>query len=172
MTDLNTLIPENSGWTLLEANGINNNGQIVADGKGADGYTHALLLTPSKNYNFSGFFPPVDNEPTLNTVNGKTGKVAIQMKFSLGGDQGFDIFEVGYPSSTDISCPNQTKADAIEQTVATTATADEGTLKYDSATDQYTYTWNTKEDWKGTCRELNIKLDDGSEHKALFKFVR
>lgn len=64
MTDLNTLIPANSGWELMYATDINNRGQIVGygvrDGKfqevcyEEDGYTHcynfpvysAFLLTP------------------------------------------------------------------------------------------------------------------------------
>lgn len=45
-TDLNTLIPPNSGWVLTDATGINNAGQIVGTGT-FNGYTHAYLLTPS-----------------------------------------------------------------------------------------------------------------------------
>jgi probable HAF family extracellular repeat protein len=45
MTDLNTLLPPGSGWTLLSANGINNAGQIVGDGT-HNGKARAFLLTP------------------------------------------------------------------------------------------------------------------------------
>lgn len=45
MKDLNKLIPSGSGWTLIEANGINNNGQIVGMGMHS-GVEHAYLLTP------------------------------------------------------------------------------------------------------------------------------
>jgi probable HAF family extracellular repeat protein len=44
-TDLNTLIPANSGVTLISANGINDNGQIVVTGSTATGIA-AMLLTP------------------------------------------------------------------------------------------------------------------------------
>jgi len=45
MKDLNTLIPSGSGWTLINANAINNVGQIVGYGmKGT--HNHAFLLTP------------------------------------------------------------------------------------------------------------------------------
>lgn len=45
MQDLNSLIPANSGWTLINANAINNPGQITGYGtKG--GSNHAFLLTP------------------------------------------------------------------------------------------------------------------------------
>jgi probable HAF family extracellular repeat protein len=43
--DLNKLIPAGSGWTLLEANGINDAGQIVGMGL-KNGQEHAYLLTP------------------------------------------------------------------------------------------------------------------------------
>ena len=60
------------------------------------------------NYNFSGFFQPVDNLPTLNMV--KAGS-AIPVKFSLGGEQGLDIFEAAYPKSQTISCDSTAPVD-------------------------------------------------------------
>lgn len=45
MTDLNTLIPPNSGWSLVQANDINNSGQIVGTGN-FKGNEHGYLLTP------------------------------------------------------------------------------------------------------------------------------
>ena len=45
MKDLNTLIPANSGWVLINANAINNVGQITGYGI-KDGYNHAFVLTP------------------------------------------------------------------------------------------------------------------------------
>ena len=46
MKDLNSLIPAGSGWVLINANAINNVGQIPGYGtKG--GHNHAFLLTPT-----------------------------------------------------------------------------------------------------------------------------
>ncbi len=45
MKDLNKLIPAGSGWVLLEANSINDSGQIVGMGM-HNGQEHAFLLTP------------------------------------------------------------------------------------------------------------------------------
>jgi probable HAF family extracellular repeat protein len=45
MMDLNTLIPTNSGWELMEARGMNAAGQIIGWGMHA-GHTNAFLLTP------------------------------------------------------------------------------------------------------------------------------
>ncbi len=46
--DLNGLIDPNSGWTLTEADGINDQGQIVGKGVSPDGHTHGFLLTPDE----------------------------------------------------------------------------------------------------------------------------
>jgi probable HAF family extracellular repeat protein len=45
MTDLNTLLPANSGWYLENAQGINDQGQIVGEGTAPDGQPHAFLLS-------------------------------------------------------------------------------------------------------------------------------
>ena len=46
MIDLNTLLPSNAGWSLTEAQDINDAGQIVGTGI-INGQTHAFLLTPT-----------------------------------------------------------------------------------------------------------------------------
>ena len=60
LTDLNTLIPAGSGWTLEQANGINDRGQIVGAGL-HNGALHAYVLTPSfaANVNFATSGAPV-----------------------------------------------------------------------------------------------------------------
>ena len=47
ITDLNNLIVSGSGWTLEQARGINDLGQIVGYGANASGQTHAFLLMPA-----------------------------------------------------------------------------------------------------------------------------
>jgi autotransporter-associated beta strand protein/probable HAF family extracellular repeat protein len=50
MTNLNSLIPANSGDTLTTAMGINNSGEIVANGFNSKGQHAAFLLTPTANF--------------------------------------------------------------------------------------------------------------------------
>ena len=114
-------------------------------------------------YNFNGFFQPVDNLPTLNTVKAGAG---VAVKFSLRGNQGLNILAAGYPLSQPIACDSGNPQDAIE----TTVTVSNSSLSYDPATDTYTYVWKTNKSWAGSCRQLVIKLSDGTEHKANFKF--
>jgi hypothetical protein len=49
-------------------------------------------------------------------------------------------------------------------------TAGNSGLQYDSEDVIYAYVWKTQEDWSGTCRQLNVRLTDGSNHTALFQF--
>jgi hypothetical protein len=114
-------------------------------------------------YGFTGFFPPVDNPPTLNTV--KAGR-AVPVKFSLGGDFGLDILATGYPKSVKIACDSGVPIDTIEETV----TAGNSNLQYNPATGQYTYVWKTQKAWSNTCRQFQLMLADGSLHVANFKF--
>jgi hypothetical protein len=116
-------------------------------------------------YNFSGFFQPVDNLPTINVA--KAGS-AIPVKWSLGGYKGMDIFVAGYPASGSIPCDPTPDADVIEQTV----TAGGSSLNYDAASGQYIYVWKTEKAWAGACRQLVIKLRDGTYHRANFRFTK
>ena len=125
--------------------------------------TASLWTFGVADYDFSGFTAPVNNPPTVNTVN--AGR-AIPVKFSLGGDRGLDVFADGYPRSETITCGEDPQTDGIEETV----TAGNSTLGYDPATDTYTYVWDTEGDWSGTCRQLVVRLADGSVHRANFEF--
>jgi hypothetical protein len=114
-------------------------------------------------FDFSGFFPPVDNPPAVNVVN--AGR-AIPVKFSLSGDKGLDIFAEGFPVSQQIECIDGAPTSDIEQTV----TGGGSSLSYDAEIDTYTYFWKTEGSWAGTCRRLIVRLSDGSERVAFFKF--
>ena len=114
-------------------------------------------------YNFRGFFPPVDNPPTFNIVNAGT---RVPVKFSLGGNQGLNIFVAGYPTSVPIACPLSASLDEIEQILP----LEVGSLSYDARTDTYNYKWRTDRAWAGTCRQLVIRLNDGTDHIAYFIF--
>ena len=114
-------------------------------------------------YNFTGFFSPIDNPPVLNEM--KAGQAA-PVKFSLGGNQGLNIFAAGSPSSVQISCSSSAPIADVEET----ETAGGSSLTYDPTTDRYKYVWKTDSSWKNTCRQLTVTLRDGTVHVAYFKF--
>ncbi len=135
----------------------------LSGGDGKADIDYVRYCQSSQNYNFTGFFRPVDNLPILNVV--KAGS-AIPVKFSLNGNQGLSIFAVGYPLSQQINCQTGAVEGAIEQTV----TAGASTLSYDPGIDQYIYVWKTDKEWASTCRQLVVRLNDGTDHLANFKF--
>jgi len=114
-------------------------------------------------YNFAGFFQPVDNLPVVNVV--QAGR-AIPVKFSLSGFKGLNIFAVGSPSSGPIACNSSDPASDLTETV----TAGGSSLSYDPTTDRYSYVWKTDASWAGTCRQLVVELNDGTIHRANFRF--
>jgi hypothetical protein len=116
-------------------------------------------------YQFSGFKPPVDNRPTVNQVR---AGAAVPVKFSLGGDHGFDIFANGFPRSQQVACGSSADVDGIEQTVS----AGQSSLRYDPGSGTYTYIWKTDERWRNTCRQLVLTFTDGSTARADFTFTR
>jgi len=140
-------------------------GRTVAQGFQSDGQpveASAACDTPSS---FDGFYAPVDNLPVLNEVS--AGR-AVPLKFSLGGDQGLDIFAAGYPRSEQVSCA--LIAHAQVEGVEETTSAGSSSLTYQADTGRYHYVWATEPAWSGTCRQFVMKLTDGSVHRANFKF--
>jgi large repetitive protein len=115
-------------------------------------------------YPWSGFFEPTNNPQVLNRVKAGT---AIPIRFSLGGNQPAPVLSSGSPSVSSVSCPSWT-TDAIEQTVS----ASSSSLRYESSTGQYVYTWKTQSSWAGKCRRFSLVLKDGTRREAFFRFVK
>ncbi len=125
----------------------------------AAAHDHATL---SLRWPFSGFFQPVDNPPTVNIVNAGS---AVPVKFSLGGNRGLAILASGSPVVTTVACSGTATFDTIETTVAATTSG----LQFDATSGQYTYVWKTAKGSAG-CRQLDVRLVDGTDHLAQFKF--
>jgi uncharacterized repeat protein (TIGR01451 family) len=125
------------------------------------GNSASCSFTVTVLYDFTGFFSPVGNTPTLNAVN--AGR-AIPVKFSLSGNKGLNIFAANNPYTVSFNCAtNDPGVDVTE-----TLTAGGSSLSFGG--DQYNYTWKTESSWAGTCRQLVVTLNDGSVHVANFKF--
>jgi len=129
----------------------------------AGGLTATDEATVFVIFGFSGFFTPVDNFPTFNLV--KAG-ASVAIKFSLGGDKGLSIFAAGYPKSEQIACDSTAEVDGTTSTVTAGSTG----LTFDATTNQYSYVWKTDKSWANTCRQLVVKLIDGTVHRANFTF--
>lgn len=158
-SNLHLLHYENNAW--IDVTTSNDTGNHLIWGQ-VSSLSLFVVAMASPTYNFSGFFQPVENPPTLNVVNAGRG---VPVKFSLGGDQGLDIFAPGYPASASTVC-GTTAENEIEETM----TAGSSSLSYDAGADRYIYVWKTNPAWAATCRTLILKLKDGTYHRANFKF--
>jgi hypothetical protein len=112
-------------------------------------------------YDFRGFLWPVVNFPALNHVE---GGFVVPLRFSLGGNKGLRIFPAGYPKVGEIACGSTEPVEGSRSAA--------GHLSYVRFLDQYVYLWRTDHRWAGTCRQIVVKLDDGTEHRANFRFPR
>jgi ABC-type transport system substrate-binding protein len=134
------------------------------DGEG-DGVI-VVRTSQASTWNFAGGratgpFQPVDALPTVNTV--KAGR-AVPFRFSLGGSFGLDVLASGYPKSEGGPCSSG-PTDLVE------TTSNGAGLTYDASTQTYTYHWKTASSWKGQCRTLTVRLRDGQELRADFRFT-
>ena len=111
---------------------------------------------------FDGFYPPVANLPQVNTV--QPGQ-SVPVKFALPGISATinDVLASGYPQSGPVPCSNPGSITIGDPTVSANGNASS------SLSDKYNYVWKTDPSWRG-CRELIVKLVDGSYHQAVFDF--
>lgn len=123
---------------------------------------HSCRFAVSVRYQFTGLFRLVGKSREVNSAQAGSD---FSLRFSLSGNKGFNIFAPGYPASSELACNAAEPAEA-QQAVAT----EQSNFSYDPGADQYTYVWKTAAAWAGTCRQLVIKLSDGSEYRAQFKF--
>ena len=125
--------------------------------------TSSCSFTVTVRYDFTGFFNKIENAPFLNRAN--SGQ-SIPLKFSLGGNRGLDIFAPGYPASVGIECATSNVLTPLEPA----STPGNSGLSYDPSSDQYNFVWKTKKPWLNTCRQVIVRLKDGSDHRANFMF--
>ncbi|HEY5973484.1 MAG TPA: PxKF domain-containing protein, partial [Geobacteraceae bacterium] len=135
--------------------------------KDAAGNIGTAKQTLSVEYNWAGFFSPINND----VVNKVKAGSAIPVKFSLGGNMGLDVFAAGYPIS--VIATNFDGVIAVNDiTDLATVTAGGSSLTYDPLANQYIYVWKTDKTWAGTSRQLQVRMKDGIVHVANFTFAK
>jgi len=150
-----------AGLAFIDAIGTGTGGTHVDDVAPAGLAPHTSSCGTVEPYPFTGFFPPVANPPAVNSENaGRT----IPVKFSLAGSGAVlsQVLAPGYPQSAPVSCASPGQLTSGDPTTATSP--GDG-----SPGDDYNYLWKTDKSWTG-CRELIVKLVDGTYHRAVFDF--
>ena len=125
------------------------------DSRDSSGNSAFATRTYSVVYDFGGFYAPLLPYPAA--ASAKAGD-DVPVKFSLGGDQGLDVFArppawrpCGTPATGDSS-------------------AAAGTLSYNAGAGRYVFFWSTDRAWAGTCRQLILTLRDRTVHLANVQF--
>ncbi len=119
-------------------------------------------------YDFAGaggFQAPINNPPVLNTA--KAGS-AIPVKWQLPNGQGGFISDLGAVTSIQfqqVSCSDVSST--LTDPVEAVATGNSG-LHYDYTTNQYIFNWSTLRSWAGSCYNMVLSLNDGSQYEATF----
>ncbi|MDP9182480.1 MAG: right-handed parallel beta-helix repeat-containing protein [Actinomycetota bacterium] len=130
-----------------------------------DHVAHSTTITCGYDviYDFTGFFTPLVNPPQVYKASAGQNVPVI---FSLAGNQGLGVIATGYPQSV------QTPCDAFgTQTTGSATTVVKPGLTFSSGSGgQYNYLWKTPTSWRGTCRQLVVKLSDGTYHRANLSF--
>jgi len=135
---------------------------IVVQATGSTGLIDTDETTVDVNWPFRGFAAPIDDLPAVNPVG--LGKLTIA--FSLGGNQGLDIFRDGYPASASYTCGTTPPNDADEPARAQGGKG----FTYDARHNEYSFDWKVDKSWKGTCRVFVLGLADGTTHNVAFQF--
>jgi hypothetical protein len=117
-----------------------------------------------KQWTHSGYYQPVDNPTTVNTVKGGS---TVPFKFELSADSEFTSTTfngnpIGAFSAKKTSCSGGT-TDDIEVT-ATGGTS----FRYDSTAGQFIYNWQTAKG-AGQCYEVTFTDQSGGTLSALFR---
>ena len=112
---------------------------------------------------FRGFAAPIANAPAVNKVQ---PGLTVPVKFSLPGTAGAlsDVLAAGYPQSTPIDCVSKAATGSATATTTTNSPNSTGGVSEDQR-----YLWQTDRSWTG-CRQLDVRLIDGSSHTAVFDF--
>jgi len=136
------------------------NGFDNADNTGSSTHTYEV------HYGFSGFGNPVAPVPMVNMA--KAGQT-VPIKYTLQNATGTFISDPSTFVSL-MSAPVSCNSNAPGGPAENADSAGHSTLHYDTGSGQFVYNWKTMKSWTGSCRILTLRLNDGTEHLALFKF--
>ncbi len=128
------------------------------DVRDQEGYAACDALTTRLfTYDFRAFFQlaPAVNEVAVTST-------AIPLRFTLYGDYGMNVFAPGFPRIAEASCESGEPAGA-----PVTMT---GLFTYRPETDRYQFSVRIDPAWRGTCRQVEIGLNDGTVKRAYYRF--
>lgn len=144
---------------------VGQNQQFTVSATDVAGNQATATAAYAVSYAFLGFFQPIDNYPIINVVKaGRTIPVKWQVK-NAAGEIISDLTTVKGISSGAIACDLAPTSEISDEALTTGGTS----LRFDFASQQFVYNWETASAWNG-CRLLRVELKDSTVHIAKFQF--
>jgi hypothetical protein len=129
------------------------------------GNSTSKTVSYSVVYDFDGFLRPLQNLPQVNRW--KAGQ-PVPARFSLGSFRGPAPVAAGYPKVAPVDCGATAQPAAGERARGSWKRAPRGAKRRGWT---YMFLWKTEKKWAGGCRQLVLKLDDGTTHRVELQFV-
>ena len=129
------------------------------------GNAASRTVSYSVAYDFDGFLWPLVNPPRVNRW--KAG-LPVPVRFSLGSYRGSAPVAAGYPKVAPVSCNGGGEAAGSEKAGGSWTKRSLHASKRRAWT--YMFLWKTEKNWAGGCRQLVLKLDDGTVHRVDVQF--
>ena len=149
---------EEGTWTVttvLLADCARNQRVLRPDELAGMGFPTSFRVLPPA-YEFGGFFAPLDGDALARRNPGS----GMAVKFRLGGAEGTDVFDPGFPQVQPIDCATREPlGDGV-------ALGSSDWVFHGLADGVYQYKWKSSHDWRNVCRRLILGFDDGSRHTA------
>ncbi len=130
------------------------------------GNAASKTVSYSVAYDFDGFLWPLVNPPRVNRW--KAG-LPVPVRFSLGSYRGSVPVAAGYPKVAPVTCGAGAQPSGTEKARGVWMKRSVRSSKHGGWT--YMFLWKTEKKWAGDCRQLILKLGDGTLHRVEVQFV-
>lgn len=147
-------------WSTFARRGL---GYSAIQGTSADrnDNTEAFDVPPTCEAPGTGFASPLSNTELNDARAGATTPV----RFSLDGYRGENPLRAAHsPMIQEIDCDTR---EPLQYAISVPTEA-RGQLSYTPGRDRYQYNWNVSSSLAGSCQQMIITLEDGTQHRADF----
>jgi len=134
------------------------------EAKDKAGNTTSVTHTYNVIYDFNSGDPVRFVEDPPSKLYTTTAGRRILLAFRLGVDRASNVVAAGYPRWRQIEC--------AERGPGTTTKGNNLHFTPDPGSDRYALVLETSRAWSGTCMRLSLKLNDGTQSSADFKFTK